>query len=564
MLMVRLVPTVVAFSLLLASSVAEAQEISRIDVQPNQGVQPNHPSMVQSRLSFICYGAPERGNDDITGQGTCGQLSSCNPGTVCGLGSQPAYYRVDFVPGASNEEKIGAYCQSDVLGDPIREFCLDEPMVATIRMKVRELRINLIGNDNFRPFIQSSGFNLRFPVGNQGRYYQTGPEGGWLPIGSWTPVVNGAAERHCKPVPVNTSPVFVVEEGTGVQEVDWFWRGTLCQITVLSSTGGGTIVDLGSDYSCPMPAGEETLCEFEVPFNETARVQAVGDPGFVGELARIGGPCAFSEPDPTICQWIPEGDRPLDVDWEPVSTSATMTASAGSSVPAGGVVAKGSSGVAVHHVHVEATGAPAINNVIVTMGGTGAAQDLAGVKVYVDANGNGAVDGGEALAGQAEMATTGAVGISFASPLAVGSGVDLLVTVDIDETIQAGVRVPGAPWTLLLVIAIPLAVLFRRRAPAMAVAIVAVAVATSLACGSSDNGGNDNGDNGQQSDSDNADNDDTDDDSTDDDGDVDPNPTAKTYVFGISSITGTETVSGGPAVVATGTPIAGATISVMP
>jgi len=46
------------------------------------------------------------------------------------------------------------------------------------------------------------------------------------------------------------------------------------------------------------------------------------------------------------------------------------------------------------------------------------------------------------------------------------------------------------------------------------------------------------------------------------DGDVDPN--AKTYSFSTTSIAGTETVGGGPAVAASGLPLVDATISVLP
>lgn len=190
------------------------------------------------------------------------------------------------------------------------------------------------------------------------------------------------------------------------------------------------------------------------------------------------------------------------------------------------------------------------------MTGTGSTSDITSVKVYIDANNNGAIDAGETVAGQGTIGSTGTAGVTLASALAVGGGVNLLVAVDIAATIQAGVSIPGAPWTLLLIIGLPLAVLLRRRAPAIAVAIITLAVAASLACGSGSNNDDTTGDNDQQTD--------TDTDGTDDDGDNDVNPQAKTYAFTVSAVTGTETVSGGPAVIASGVPLPGATISVMP
>lgn len=163
-----------------------------------------------------------------------------------------------------------------------------------------------------------------------------------------------------------------------------------------------------------------------------------------------------------------------------------VTVSAGGSPPPNQTVAAGSTDVPVLQFTLTPTGSASLSSITLTASGSGNEQvDITAVRLYVDANGNGQVDGAEsAIATGTFGANNGSVTLTVSPAYSFNVPTTFLVTYDFNVTLAE--RLGGAAALAML----PL--LFwparRRKAwPALLVLLIAGAAITS--CGGSDSNG---------------------------------------------------------------------------
>ncbi len=541
-------------------SLARAQA-SRINFSASEGTpqyQPLNPLFYPDiKMQMVMYS--DTSGTTIVDQYDCSILTNCVPGRNGAFGS----YRATFsLPPDTNVEMVASTCGGT---DPGVTTCFDAPLLVTLRVKVGRNRIELIGSDSGKPAIVTAGVDLKFLIGgNPNAFWQTGNSGAnRFPQGTWNPVVTAMPTGNCHPEPVDPNFSVTVTDDLAAPIVYWPWRGTVCDYYVLSLDGGGTVTNSSGTFTCVMPRGVETRCDFSVPYGEEAVLTATSDT-YNPVFKQIGNtPCSASEPD-QVCRFTSDEDSEISISFSTISNPVSVTASAGARGPASGAAAKGATNVAVQQVRVTPNGSPAITTMTLTAGGTGAPQaDIIAAKVFIDVNSNGAVDEADFQLGAGTFASNGTSVVTFDEPYQFNTATDLVVAVDVNSTIQAAIWFPGAPWSLLLVIVLPVVLMRRRRGLVLGLGIVLVAVATSVACGGGGGGGDDDGD-GDQQQGDNNGNGDGDGDVGATDDDYIPPAGSKTYAFSISAMAAQQSYSTTTPAVVNGLPLSGATLSVEP
>ncbi len=419
--------------------------------------------------------------------------------------------------------------------------------------------------------------DVRFHFG-EGKYWDGGFAPGTVPFpaGNYTVEFRGAAARHCKPVPRDASVAVTVVPGGGPSpRAEMVFEGTLCQYTWRNDGAHNAVITASTGGSCSLE-GDNDECTLEVPFAEDVVFTADAEAGWYGYFDTGSGLCSQLNGSSSSCP-VPraEKDFTTEIRYLDEATAPALIVSAGSAPPADREVAKGSTANAVAHFTVTPrNGTPAIDRIFIAATGTGRPNPhLTQVRVYIDADNDGAYDPGETLVGSGIFGTTTGVASLNVNPT-ITTATNFVVTVDVNTVLAAAVDLPGAPWSLLLLLAVPVIVLYRRRRALVAVSAVLLVVGAIYACGSDDGGDDQDGDNDQQADIDNTDDDTTDEgggdamdnDPTDDDagdngpgdngpGDGDPPPGAVTFGFSV-------TITGDGPVIVEGGSVSGATITV--
>jgi hypothetical protein len=154
------------------------------------------------------------------------------------------------------------------------------------------------------------------------------------------------------------------------------------------------------------------------------------------------------------------------------STPVSVAVTTGGNTPASQTVATGSTNVPVLQFVMTPATPVTLDGITLTASGNGDDHiDITAVKLFVDANGNGVVDGSEsALASGTYGANNGTVTLPVLPPYTVSAPTSFLVTYDFNETLAS--RFGGA---MVLAGLLPVFLVPRKRRRGIAGAIVLVA-----------------------------------------------------------------------------------------
>ncbi|MEO8878892.1 MAG: hypothetical protein ABI446_00695 [Gemmatimonadaceae bacterium] len=161
--------------------------------------------------------------------------------------------------------------------------------------------------------------------------------------------------------------------------------------------------------------------------------------------------------------------------------SVPVTVALGSSTPSNQTVQSGSTNVPMLQFLLTPTAPQTITGVTVAASGTGNEQvDVSAVRLYLDKNGNGAVDAGDSIISTGTFATNdGTVTLAVNPGLSITTPTSLLVTYSFTLTIAE--RIGGG----IVLAMFPLLILpsFRRRKTLLAMLIVMLTAVAITACG---------------------------------------------------------------------------------
>jgi hypothetical protein len=166
--------------------------------------------------------------------------------------------------------------------------------------------------------------------------------------------------------------------------------------------------------------------------------------------------------------------------------SLPVTVALGGSSPADQVVQKGSTSVPMLEFALTPASFATLSSVTIAAQGSGNEQvDVTSVRIYLDKNGNGHVEGTDSvLASGAFAANDGSVTLTLNPAYAITTPVDILVTYDFSTTLAQRLG-GGAALAVLPLLLVP--AMRRRRRLAM-LGLLMVAGVTVASCGSSSTG----------------------------------------------------------------------------
>ncbi len=207
-------------------------------------------------------------------------------------------------------------------------------------------------------------------------------------------------------------------------------------------------------------------------------------------------------PPPTLTQFcvgvrVSSGNPPYSDDPPPDNNQSNNTApcivhglpvtvALGGSTPPNQVVQKGAISVPMLEFALTPTSLATLDDITIKAQGSGNEQvDVTAVRVYLDRNGNGLVDGTDSvLASGAFAANDGSVTLTLNPAFAITAPVDILVTYDFSTTLAQRLG-GGAALAVLPLFLVP--AMRRRRRLAM-LALLMVCGVTLASCGSSSTG----------------------------------------------------------------------------
>ncbi|HEX2539761.1 MAG TPA: hypothetical protein VHM00_01635 [Caldimonas sp.] len=323
-----------------------------------------------------------------------------------------------------------------------------------------------------------------------------------MPAGSYRVYADPLA-GNCKPVHHNAGVTIDVPEG-GTVSVPIVYRGTDCTVAVQSMAAApanvATITSQPAGLVCDAGATPST-CRISVPFRSTLRLDGSTLSGWSIYFPFVNNNCHERNRDnPVFCDVDVSRDSTIKV-WISASTAppppppVALAAARGPAAAASASAAKGTGNVAMLQLRLTpANGSASLTSLTVSSRGDGRDDlDLTAVKLFVDANGNGQVDAGEAeLASGRIAADNGDLKLVLATPLAVTGPVDLLVAADVSSEIHvAAASLGGAVLALFgLLVTLPGGGggggggggARRRRAP-LAIVSIGIVLAALAACG---------------------------------------------------------------------------------
>ncbi len=219
-------------------------------------------------------------------------------------------------------------------------------------------------------------------------------------------------------------------------------------------------------------------------------------------LRYSGGPDGPNAPPPTQTQFcvgvqVSSANPPYSDDPPPdnnqtnnkapcILHSLPVTVALGGSSPADQVVQKGSTSVPMLEFALTPASLALLDNVTIKAQGSGNEQvDVTAVRLYLDKNGNGHVNGTDSvLASGAFAANDGSVTLALNPAYTITTPVDILVTYDFNTTLAQRLG-GGAALAVLPLLLVP--AMRRRRRLAM-LALLTVCGVTVASCGSSSTG----------------------------------------------------------------------------
>ncbi len=172
------------------------------------------------------------------------------------------------------------------------------------------------------------------------------------------------------------------------------------------------------------------------------------------------------------------------------ATSVQVAIALGSNAPLSRPVTRGTSNAPILQFSMNPASPQTLNSITLRASGSGNEQvDVTGVHLYVDVNGNGAIDANDtALASGTFPANDGTVVLTIAPPYTVSGPTSFLVTYDFNTTIAPRLGTGTSTSTALLFLpafALPLA--FRRkRAPITRISFLSLTVCLASCGGGSD------------------------------------------------------------------------------
>jgi hypothetical protein len=411
----------------------------------------------------------------------------------------------------SREEIVGETCQNVVSTVPIGR-CNGELKI-TLRLRSGTLKTPLSTTDPLgKPFLNyTSGLNgtarIRFEfLEDATKHWDFAFPGNVvtgerfvenMPAGSYR-VYADPLSSNCKPVQHNAGVVIDVPEG-GTVSVPIVYRGTFCTISVQSQSDVpadvATITSEPAGFACNARATAST-CRLEVPFRSALRLNGNTIGGWTTYFPFVNNNCHERNRDnPVFCDVDVSSDSTVKVSFglaaaPPPPPPVALAAAPGPAAAASASAAKGAGNVPMLQLRLTpANGSASLTALTVAARGDGRDDlDLTSVRLFVDGNGNGVVD-----AGEAELATgrigsdNGSLRLALATPLTLTGPVDLLVAADIASSIHiAAASLGGVVLALLGVVAVPAGRSRRRSTSLLAVAtLVLLALA---ACGGGGDG----------------------------------------------------------------------------
>jgi len=408
----------------------------------------------------------------------------------------------------SREEIVGETCQGVVSTVPIGRCA--GALKLTLRLRSGTLKTPLSTTDPLgKPFLNyTSGLNgtarirfefledatkhwdFAFPgnVVTGERFIQN------MPAGSYR-VHADPLSGNCKPVQHNAGVVIDVPEG-GTVSVPIVYRGTFCTIAVQSQTdvpaNVATITSEPAGLACDARAAAST-CRLEVPFRSALRLNGNAIGGWTTYFPFVNNNCNESNRDnPVLCDVDVSSDSTIKVSFglaaaPPPPAPVALAAAPGPAAAASASAAKGALNVPMLQLRLTpANGNASLTSLTVAARGDGRDDlDLTGVRLFVDANGNGIVDAGEtALASGQMTADDGTLKLTLATPLTIAGPVDLLVAADVGSTIHVAAASLGGVVLALFGCVVALPAARSRRRPGRGAFVAGTIVLLALvACG---------------------------------------------------------------------------------
>jgi hypothetical protein len=313
-----------------------------------------------------------------------------------------------------------------------------------------------------------------------------------MPAGSYR-VYADQLSNNCRPVHHNAGVTIDVPAG-GTVSVPIVYRGTDCTIAVQSQSDVpaevATITSDPAGYACDARA-TTTNCRQLVPFRSKLRLNGNTIGGWTTYFPFANNNCSSLNMDnPVYCDVDVSTDSVIKVSFgqssaPPPPPPVALAAAAGPAAAASASAAPGAANVPMLQLRLTpANGSASLTAITLAARGDGRDDlDLTAVRLFVDGNGNGVVDAGEAPVAAGQIASDdGTVKLTLATPLTLAGPVDLLVAADVASTIHVvAATLGGAVLALFGLVAVP-AVRSRRRHDPMLAAAALVLLALA-ACG---------------------------------------------------------------------------------
>jgi len=313
-----------------------------------------------------------------------------------------------------------------------------------------------------------------------------------MPAGSYRVYADPLA-NNCAPVQHNVGVNIDVPEG-GTVSVPIIYRGTDCTIAVQSQSdvpaGVATITSAPAGFSCDARATSST-CRRLVPFRSALRLNGNAIGGWTTYFPFVNNCSSQNMDNPVYCDVDVSTDSVIKVNFGPLAAPppaapVALAAAPGPATAASASAVKGEANVPMVQLRLTpANGSASVTALTVSARGVGRDDlDLAAVKLFVDANGNGRVDAGEAELASGRIANDdGSLKLVLATPLTVAGPVDLLVAADVASSIHVAAASLGGVMLAVagLLVGVPAARI--RRPSRRALATMALVLLGLAACG---------------------------------------------------------------------------------
>ena len=410
-------------------------------------------------------------------------------------------YAITLDHNPQREEVVSVQCGGVVQTLPITQ-CINQPMYVSLRPRLSTgmtSTFTFTDGQAYRPlgqYLPNQYPRLVFaedPTKYRGGIYFGSSSA--IPAGSYT-LERGNRDTNCRPVLANTSEVFEFQPGQQAV-VTWAYRMTDCTITVEVSSGqfGPEAWEVvGGNFTCVKTFSSISECMAVVSYGSTVSLSAEVPDGYVNEF-RNNVRCLGLN-----CTFVVNGDEHIKMSIYPAADQpppipVTLSIAGGGNNPANSTLEKGAADQALlQFVATPAGGTDRINSITLATSGTGRDDmDLVNLRLVLDADGDGELDGGEqVLATGFFAADNDSLTLTLATLLVISEATTLLVVADVAGTVHTASLVIGIVGgtglllaTMLPLVAVGVGGARRRRWLQLGLAAVLVVVLLS-SCGGDD------------------------------------------------------------------------------